>query len=195
MQKSPTLKNTVRPVFNMIFYFPVRLFNPRCMDRRYRDTALVYEYMIKGDISIQVWDDDDCSSDSLGFVRLPLQQIFSVKSWEKRNLRGPSASKKRNDEEDNEFAAAPKNLWYEEDKEVRVYDGAKSELIGCMLPNQATPLIHFEAYFWPDYPEELQLQSLCRTLATRTSGGTRRRFGTRSRRNSPGVTPRPSQTP
>eukprot|EP00928_Gymnodinium_smaydae_P009832 TRINITY_DN13680_c0_g3_i1.p1 TRINITY_DN13680_c0_g3~~TRINITY_DN13680_c0_g3_i1.p1 ORF type:complete len:940 (+),score=143.00 TRINITY_DN13680_c0_g3_i1:58-2877(+) len=154
VQKSPILKMTIRPVFNHSFYFPVRLFNNRIMERRYQTTALVYEYRSKGDISIQVWDDDDTSADSLGFVTLPLQQILASKTWEKRTLRGPAKS---DNAEENEFAPAAKKQWYEEEKRVRVYDGYGSELIGCSLPNQTTALIHFEAYFWPDYPGDLTL--------------------------------------
>mmetsp|Transcript_85656 Transcript_85656/g.239303 ORF Transcript_85656/g.239303 Transcript_85656/m.239303 type:complete len:1311 (-) Transcript_85656:127-4059(-) len=156
VQKSGILKNTLRPVFNQAFYFPVRLFNIKCMERRYQSTALVYEYVSKGDVSIQVWDDDQTSADSLGFVLLPLQDILASKVWEKRTMRG-KLPKEKADQEVNEFATVRKKRWFEKAESVRIYDGAATELSGT-LPSSTVALIHFEAYFFPDYPEDLMLK-------------------------------------
>merc|ERR1719188_1503865 len=149
-QRSPVLKNTIRPVFNHNFYFPVRLFNRRVQNRAYLQNALMFELKSKGDIQIQVWDDDDTSADSLGFTRLPVGKILDSKNWERRTLRGlPSQEKNTQDE----FARKTKKQWYDRAIDARVYDGTKTELTGCFLPNSQTALIHYEAWFYPEWPE------------------------------------------
>jgi len=40
---------------------------------------------------------------------------------------------------------------------VRVFDGSKTELVGCNLPKTETAYIYFEAYFYPDdWPEDME---------------------------------------
>mmetsp|Transcript_44166 Transcript_44166/g.127526 ORF Transcript_44166/g.127526 Transcript_44166/m.127526 type:complete len:1295 (-) Transcript_44166:231-4115(-) len=155
LQRSPVLKETVRPVFNFTFYFPVRLFNLQVKKKMYIDTALQYELESKGDIKIQVWDDDDTSSDSLGFFRLTLADLLKSKP-QTRTLLGSVASA---GEEDEDVEAAPRSKqWFEVEREVRVFDGAKTELTGCSLPNPKTPLIFFEAYFYPDWDSRVSVK-------------------------------------
>mmetsp|Transcript_70355 Transcript_70355/g.153301 ORF Transcript_70355/g.153301 Transcript_70355/m.153301 type:complete len:1300 (+) Transcript_70355:110-4009(+) len=156
VQRSPILKETIRPIFNFNFYFPVRLFNNRVKSKKYRDTALRFELESKGDISIQVWDDDDTSADSLGFVRVPLANLLNRKNYAMRTLRGPAVQ--ASDEDVEEEASDTQKQWFEKEKEVRLYDGMKTELIGCPLPNPNTALIFFEAYFYPDWPDHVKLE-------------------------------------
>mmetsp|Transcript_98361 Transcript_98361/g.220198 ORF Transcript_98361/g.220198 Transcript_98361/m.220198 type:complete len:1301 (+) Transcript_98361:36-3938(+) len=152
-QRSPVLKNTLRPVFNHNFYFPVRLFNRRVEKRAYLKNALMFELKSKGDIQIQVWDDDDTSADSLGFARTPMRRILDGKRRELRTLTGAAVKEK---ETDNEFAPKSHRQWYEKELLVPVYDGGKTELTGCFLPNSQTAIIHFEAWFYPEWPEDLE---------------------------------------
>jgi len=153
VQKSPVLEKTTAPVFNYTFYFPVRSFNQKLETPRYYDTALLYELKAKGDISIQVWDDDGgTSADSLGFVRVPLRSILANNYIMKRNLRGKVKDQKGEDDDDE--PKRPKQ-WYDQEEDVRLFDGSKSELFGCSLPNSQAALIYFEVYFFPDFPDEV----------------------------------------
>mmetsp|Transcript_39243 Transcript_39243/g.98745 ORF Transcript_39243/g.98745 Transcript_39243/m.98745 type:complete len:1294 (-) Transcript_39243:41-3922(-) len=158
VQKSGVLKETVRPVFNFNFFFPVRLFNRNLLKKTYRHSALKFELESKGDISIQVWDDDDTSADSLGFVKLPLAKILNSKSYVIRTLRGPVPKAK--DDEEGGNAPSTNKQWFEQEREVRLFDGTKTELLGCSLPNPNTPYIYFEAYFYPDWPDDVLVEEL-----------------------------------
>eukprot|EP00425_Heterocapsa_triquetra_P030976 CAMPEP_0195099282 /NCGR_PEP_ID=MMETSP0448-20130528/58188_1 /TAXON_ID=66468 /ORGANISM="Heterocapsa triquestra, Strain CCMP 448" /LENGTH=1293 /DNA_ID=CAMNT_0040134149 /DNA_START=29 /DNA_END=3910 /DNA_ORIENTATION=+ len=149
------LKFTTKPVFNHTFFFPVRLFNQKLeKSKKYRETALKYEMKSKGDLQIQVWDDDETSSDSLGAVVLPLWQIMHSKQTGVRTLQG-SIPKPRDDEEEEDSKG--KQQWYENRVITRYYDGQKTPLSGCTLPNSETAVIYFEAFFYPDWKADLVL--------------------------------------
>lgn len=124
--------------------------------KKYQDNALKFELHSKGDISIHVWDDDDTSADSLGFVKLSLEKLLSSRNKKKCNLRGPVAEPK--DTEESAALADAHQQWFERPREVRVFEGDKTELTGCTLQNANTALIYYEAYFFPDWDEELILE-------------------------------------
>merc|ERR1719277_103256 len=47
VQRSMTLRGTLKPVFNAFFFFPVRMFNKKISDVKYRKNALQYELASK----------------------------------------------------------------------------------------------------------------------------------------------------
>jgi len=161
---SPIIQQTLRPVFNQSFYFPVRVVFPELRmgskgEKKYQESVLKYELGSKGSIKIEVWDDDVTSADCLGMCSVGLGGILNVRGGEKRNLLGAlKVEKKGDDEEENEIDAPPpkSNQWYEEPKLVRVYDGNKTQLGQTALANKDAALIHFECYFYPDWNETLR---------------------------------------
>jgi len=156
VQTSQTIKGTLRPVFNFNTYFPVRFFNPRIMMPRHRETSLMFELATKGDITLQVWDDDGTSADYLGGTKVHMWQIMESKVIQKRSLLGQAAKIKETDP-DADMGRAKVKQWFELDREVRVFDGTKTELVGCNLPKTEPAYIYFEAYFYPDdWPDEME---------------------------------------
>eukprot|EP00746_Dinoflagellata_sp_MGD_P000196 gnl/MRDRNA2_/MRDRNA2_100357_c0_seq1.p1 gnl/MRDRNA2_/MRDRNA2_100357_c0~~gnl/MRDRNA2_/MRDRNA2_100357_c0_seq1.p1 ORF type:complete len:1229 (+),score=291.58 gnl/MRDRNA2_/MRDRNA2_100357_c0_seq1:146-3832(+) len=155
VQFSPIIKTTVRPVFNMTFFFPVRLCYARMEKKDYQKEALVYELQSKGPVVIQVWDDDETSSDFLGGYEMTLFDVLITKNRQIRTLLGSVKPKGEIDED------APVKIppWYLTEKTTRIFDGMKTPLKGSPLPNNAAALIHFEAYFYPDWMETLKLAS------------------------------------
>mmetsp|Transcript_8831 Transcript_8831/g.16885 ORF Transcript_8831/g.16885 Transcript_8831/m.16885 type:complete len:1327 (+) Transcript_8831:224-4204(+) len=159
VQLSPVLEETTAPVFNFTFFFPVRCFSPKVEKRRYQETALLYELKSKGDISIQVWDDDQTSADCLGFVRVTMRELLVSKLWERRTLKGKPKNTE-SDEDADEMRKKPLlTQWYDREEECRIFDGNKVELRGCPLPNSQTALIFFEAHFYPEFNEEVGMKA------------------------------------
>jgi centrosomal protein CEP76 len=152
VKQSWTSPQTTRPVFNINFYFPVRLFSPKLETRRYSHTALLYEIQSKGPLKIMVWDEDPSANEMLGSVTLHMADILSQATKMERTLKGKV--KKDGDDEQNEFVKKKKLQWYDELEMVRVYDGGQdvggTELRGSTLKTTTKPLIFFEAYFYPD---------------------------------------------
>jgi len=156
-QRCPTLRGTTRPVFNWFFYFPVRVFNPNLYKRKYWKNALTEELKSKGDVVIQVWHDEDTSSDSLGAVSVCMSDILSVKHKLKRTMLGQDPAD--SNAEENDFVKKPIKQWYEKSHDVRVFEGKKVTLTGCSLRNNDTPVMYFEAYFLKDWPDELRVEA------------------------------------
>eukprot|EP00931_Biecheleriopsis_adriatica_P046661 TRINITY_DN26816_c0_g1_i1.p1 TRINITY_DN26816_c0_g1~~TRINITY_DN26816_c0_g1_i1.p1 ORF type:complete len:1266 (+),score=279.51 TRINITY_DN26816_c0_g1_i1:37-3798(+) len=161
---SPIVHQSLRPVFNQSFYFPVRVVFPEMSmgskaEKKYQDTILKYELESKGAVQIQVWDDDVTSADNLGGTQVTLGNILSVRNVEKRTLLGAVKGDKTSDEEEDEMNPKQEktNQWYEEPKFVRVYDGSKTALTQTVLANKDAALIHFEVYFYPDWNETLRM--------------------------------------
>ena len=123
---SPILKRTCRPVFNFTIFFPVRLVFPSVRTKKKWRTALRQELESKGALLIEVWDDDDTSSDYLGGFSLDLAAIFMTKNRQHRALTGPI--KKEAVDEDDEITPPKSSQWFEVEEHTRVYDGAKTEL-------------------------------------------------------------------
>lgn len=155
VQASQTIKGTLRPVFNFNTYFPVRFFNPKIMLPRHRETSLMFELATKGDITLQVWDDDGTSADYLGGTKVHMWQLMNSKVVHKRSLLGQSAKVKETDP-DFDTGRTKVKQWFEQDREVRIFDGSKTELVGCTMPKTETAYIYFEVYFYPDdWPEDM----------------------------------------
>ena len=114
----------------------------------------------KGHISIQVWDDDVTSADCLGGCQVTLGDILNVRATQKRTLLGAVRAEKHDEEDENELEEKQEkhNQWYEVPKPVRVYDGSKTALGQSALANKDAALIHFEAYFYPDWAETLRFE-------------------------------------
>jgi centrosomal protein CEP76 len=154
----PIRKTTLKPVFNFNFFFPVRFFcgAKKILQRRYATTAMLWELASKGDINIQVWDDDDgTSADILGAVTVPLQEVLRSRTVAKRTLLGPPAPVKEADAM-NDLKPQVRKQWYERPHSVHVFDGMDTsggvELVGTPLDSKggAAAKIFFEAYFFHD---------------------------------------------
>jgi len=113
VQTSGIIRESTRPVFNHNFYFPVRVVFPKMMQRKYEKTVLTFELLSKGNINIQVWDDDVTSADFLGGLEVTLHDILAVKSKEERTLLGALKKAKDTGEEPDEFARVKKFQWYD----------------------------------------------------------------------------------
>eukprot|EP00397_Hematodinium_sp_SG-2012_P003279 GEMP01003287.1.p1 GENE.GEMP01003287.1~~GEMP01003287.1.p1 ORF type:complete len:1079 (+),score=267.65 GEMP01003287.1:694-3930(+) len=164
---SPVLQRTIRPVFNHSFFFPVRLaYQQMRKDLRYAK-ALEVEMLCKGPVDIQVWDDDETSSDFLGGYLLDVADIIGTKHKEARTIVG--AGKKRvkledDDSSDEEENQKGKRQWYDKEYRTRIFDGAKIELEGCSLANNNSATVTFEAYFWPDFPSKFRVKEMVESL-------------------------------
>ncbi|CAD7958402.1 unnamed protein product [Amoebophrya sp. A120] len=161
VQFSPILKRTCRPVFNFTLFFPVRLVFPAMRAvKKYKQTALKLELESKGPVNIQVWDDDETSSDYLGGYSLDIADILLTKNRQLRALTGPV--KPVEVDPDDDFAKPKSYQWFEKEETVRTFDGAKTELKGSSLPNAGggPPLVHFEAYFWPDWEHDVKIDEI-----------------------------------
>mmetsp|Transcript_70356 Transcript_70356/g.162655 ORF Transcript_70356/g.162655 Transcript_70356/m.162655 type:complete len:698 (+) Transcript_70356:3-2096(+) len=86
-----------------------------------------------------------------------MRQILVTNYFQKRTLRGKPKDSKASEDEEEEVKR--EFQWYDEEEEVRVFDGNKTELTGCTLPNSQTALIYFEAYFFPEWPEDLAAEA------------------------------------
>lgn len=155
LKKSWVARGTTRPVFNMHFFFPVRLFNPKLESQRYRELALLHELESKGPIQIMVWDDDPNSSELLGAFHVQMSDILSMVTKEDRTLRA-AVKKADEDAEVNEFQKPANPQWFDKPKKCRIFDAGKGvggvELTGSQLKPTSgqVPRIFFEAYFYPD---------------------------------------------
>jgi len=69
VKKSWVASKTTRPVFNINFYFPVRMFSNKLESKRYKDKSLLYEIQSKGPLHIMVWDADPTASELLEGLR------------------------------------------------------------------------------------------------------------------------------
>ncbi|CAJ1415254.1 unnamed protein product [Effrenium voratum] len=155
MQTSAILKDTLRPVFNHTFYFPVRFFNDKVTARKYWETAFLYEMKSKGDIQIQLWHYDEASSTSLGFTTASLISVLRSNTVVNCTLRGRAESAKQSEEE--ELDVQPKeSSWYDVERPVVWYDGFRTPLVGCQIANPQQALVHYEAYFYPAWPVDFK---------------------------------------
>eukprot|EP00927_Polykrikos_kofoidii_P025357 TRINITY_DN22798_c0_g1_i1.p1 TRINITY_DN22798_c0_g1~~TRINITY_DN22798_c0_g1_i1.p1 ORF type:complete len:1315 (-),score=263.21 TRINITY_DN22798_c0_g1_i1:111-4055(-) len=162
---SATIPNTLRPVFHESFYFPVRMVFPeltryKAEERPKTKKILKHELVGKGEIKIEVWHNDITSMDHLGGHNLMLSEILAVRGLEKRSLlakkKGSTKAEKEKEAEaaeadEDEPQDTGKPQWYEENREIRVYDGSKTMLTCFQYQSTNAALIHFEAYFWPDF--------------------------------------------
>ncbi|KAL8434524.1 hypothetical protein Efla_000040 [Eimeria flavescens] len=80
-------ENTLRPVFNQSFYFPVRLLDPReRTDTLFRKFTLPLDLYAKGLLSFEVWDSDDTTSDFLGGATISLHLLWKEGQRDTRSL-------------------------------------------------------------------------------------------------------------
>ncbi|OEH75123.1 C2 domain-containing protein [Cyclospora cayetanensis] len=80
-------ENTLRPVFNQSFYFPVRLLDPRERTKvLFRKYTLPLDLFTKGALSFEVWDSDDTTSDFLGGTDISLHLLWKEGQRETRSL-------------------------------------------------------------------------------------------------------------
>ena len=158
--KAPSCKCWIKVFKQHIILFEYECDSFTKAEKKYQDSILKYELTSKGHIQIQVWDDDVTSADCLGGCQVTLGDILNVRATQKRTLLGPLAAEKKDDEDENEFEAKQEkhNQWYEEPRSVRVYDGSKTALGQSALANKDAALIHFEAYFYPDWAETLRFE-------------------------------------
>lgn len=160
-QNSPVQIETIRPIFNMCFYFPVRLFHEKLL-RSFRKgkviEAMKFELESKGPMTIQVWDQDDNCAEYLGGTLLHMFQLTNTNEHQQCTLLGTVKTGSGSGGEEDDFLVPRELQWFEEKKNVRIWKGDKTELIGATLENNATPLIHFEAWFYPDWPDGLRLK-------------------------------------
>jgi centrosomal protein CEP76 len=158
--RSVVMRQTLRPVFNQSFYFPVRFFDTKVMQPKYEDKVLPLELESKGAIKIQLWDDEGTSADYLGGAQVELKNMLNGKPYEQKSLLGDAGPMSDDEEENAPKASSKKRQWFEKAKYVRVYDGSRTEVEGCSLPKSAPTFIHFEAYFYPDnWPEEINFEN------------------------------------
>lgn len=106
----------------------------------------------------QVWDDDETSSDFLGGFELDIADILLTKNRQHRALTGPIKSEA--EDPDDDFAPIKSCSWFETEEYTRIFDGSKIELKGSAIPSAGSPLIHFEAYFWPDWHPLVQTDEI-----------------------------------
>jgi centrosomal protein CEP76 len=163
---SPTVRQSLRPVFNQSFYYPVRQVFPEMrmgskFEKKYQESVLKFELESKGSIKIEVWDDDVTSADYLGGTQVTLANILNVRGTSKRNLLGGLKEDKKDDDDDEdeiEVQTEKASQWYEVPRNVRVFDGTRTALQQSNLLNKDAALIHFEAYFYPDWAETLRFE-------------------------------------
>ncbi|CEM39026.1 unnamed protein product [Vitrella brassicaformis CCMP3155] len=171
IQNSPVRERTTRPVFNQNFYFPVRLISKRSRTNpKYIRSALPVEMFSKGSIDIEVWDNDDFSSDFLGGCRVDLADITGSNNIQKRSLAYGTKKKERragpdavtaddeDDIEDEDGGKRRRKEPWDVELDTRVVEGYKEPLIGSQIKTVGTSSIFFECYFWPDFHESLRIE-------------------------------------
>lgn len=160
LQKSITLKATVKPVFGCSFYFPVRFFDSKLVTRfegrHDKEKALVYEMDSKGPVQIDLFDEDETSSDFLGGFVLQISDILLSYTKKKANLLGPVEPKTVKPGDEDEYQESKPELWYEKQRDVRIFNAKPTELTASLLPNSEVPKLYFDAFFYPDLPEALK---------------------------------------
>eukprot|EP00930_Biecheleria_cincta_P037865 TRINITY_DN26016_c0_g1_i1.p1 TRINITY_DN26016_c0_g1~~TRINITY_DN26016_c0_g1_i1.p1 ORF type:complete len:1219 (+),score=214.11 TRINITY_DN26016_c0_g1_i1:71-3727(+) len=149
VQYTPTLKDTLRPVFNHTFYFPVRFFNRKVLERRYKDFLQDELVGNKRVIKIDLWHEEETSAAHLGQASLDIKAILDSNQVLRRTIRGAVKSSEGDDDDYPERGQGKR--WYDEIKEVKVYDGSQTPLMGGRFSNNAQAVIKFEAYFWPEW--------------------------------------------
>lgn len=80
---------------------------------------------------------------------MDIKEIFVSNQVLPRTLRGPA--KPSNDDEDPDDVDDQGSKWHDQVKQVKVYDGSSTPLVGCRFPNNVQAVIHVEAYFWPEW--------------------------------------------
>lgn len=156
-QKCPQMFETVRPIFNFNFYFPVRsVFMKKLKGKKNVQDLWIAELGTKGSIKIEVWDDDRSTSDFLGKCEIDMADIMNSKLKEERDILGPIKAVKKNEDDDDDEDAPPPDTgkqWYQIPVKTRIYDCKNSglPLQGSTIGGAAgIPTIYFETYFYQD---------------------------------------------
>lgn len=152
-RRTATMSDTVRPVFNHDFYFPVWFFNPALLDRKYHQNALMNELEMKGQ-SRSRFGTRTRHPFRIFFFILPLADALNTRFKEKMSLL--DADKPFRDLED-EFlqeTVRKKKRWYQREVSTRHYAGDRTQLRAPRaFANSNIATINFEAYFHSDLPD------------------------------------------
>jgi len=168
-QRCPRVMETLRPIFNFNFYFPVRSVYMDRLKRKKPANVVTElwksELMCKGPLRIEVWDDDIASSEFLGRVIVDIADIMASKTKADRDMLGEVKSEKKGEDDDDDDNPPPEvgKQWYQQPVKSRIFD-AKTQgvpLQGSSLPGTTgTPIMMFEAYFYEDISQVKELAEL-----------------------------------
>lgn len=159
---SPVMKQTVRPVFNQCFFFPVRIMRMTGRERRKEKEILKCELRSRNIVKIEVWDDDkQTNADYLGGCLVRISDMLQVRRKEKVNMLGrfkkaADAGEEEEEEDSEEEMQVKGGEWFLDLKDSRVFDGTKMPLTGGSVHSGVQPSIHFEVFFFPDFPSDMK---------------------------------------
>lgn len=171
IQQTPVVEGTLRPVWNHLFYMPVRYIEPDIRTNpRYRSTILQEELKSKGFLEVEVWHMDGVPTEFLGSFRLdPRMTRFGndeERSVCEKMAKLMKASDEQGGEDHEEEDDGPGKKQAEEETQgihpklmkkhkTKVFIASRQKLTGCRLQVQTQPKISFECYFVPDFPDDV----------------------------------------
>ena len=71
-------------------------------------------------------------------------------------LRGRVQVEKNLEDEMEDVQVSKDVQWFDQERQVRWYDGFRTPLVGCQIVNHNEALVHFEAFFYPGLPADFK---------------------------------------
>lgn len=147
----------LRPTFNQVFYFPVRIVDTALRtNKSYMEAVLPVEMNSKGCVEFEVWHmDGGLPADFLGGFKFdPYRLKFGTEKMKSiasaRKAKKVDSGEEEGEESTEDQMGIDKGLMKKH--LVRVYNGIREKLAGMWVQPVATSTVTFDAYFIPDFP-------------------------------------------
>lgn len=166
VEQSPVIMASLTPIWNHMFYLPVRFTDPVIYkDQAYKKNIFPEEMRSKGFLELEIWHWDGVPTEFLGSFRLdlvktrygqPVERAIcgnATKTKKVANSNEDDADLDKEDTGDDTIGIDPALSKYHT---TYLYEGKREKIAGSSLSTMATPTISFECYFLPDFKPDFK---------------------------------------
>eukprot|EP00913_Durusdinium_trenchii_P000006 g5.t1 len=170
VESSPVVMASLTPIWNHIFYLPVRFTDP-CIykDPAYKKNVFAEEMRSKGFLDarmeLEIWHWDGVPTEFLGSYKLDLVKVRYGQQIDRAICNAATKTRKVADsneadedqkKEDTGDATVGIDPALAKVHSTYLYEGKREKISGSSLTTQATPTISFECYFLPDFKPDFK---------------------------------------
>lgn len=166
VESSPVVMASLTPIWNHIFYLPVRFTDP-CIykDPAYKKNVFAEEMRSKGFLELEIWHWDGVPTEFLGSYKLDLVKVRYGQQIDRAICNAATKTRKVADsneadedqkKEDTGDATVGIDPALAKVHSTYLYEGKREKISGSSLTTQATPTISFECYFLPDFKPDFK---------------------------------------
>eukprot|EP00927_Polykrikos_kofoidii_P027002 TRINITY_DN23916_c0_g2_i1.p1 TRINITY_DN23916_c0_g2~~TRINITY_DN23916_c0_g2_i1.p1 ORF type:complete len:1082 (-),score=180.99 TRINITY_DN23916_c0_g2_i1:521-3319(-) len=159
VQQSDHVDNSLAPVFNSTFYFPVRVPDESIRtNKAHYANLLPVEMQSKGYLEVELWHMDNIPTEFLGVAKIDLHRTRMAVDEQKAICDKVASSKNEADDEEGEAdeegdVSMGLQPGLAKKHKTKVLSLIREKLTGSWLQSVTKPTVTFDCYFVPDFPD------------------------------------------